>query len=298
MSEIEVDGHKIRITNPHKLLYPEAGIRKIDYIAALIDLAPYILPHTKGKALTCIRYPHGVDKTFFYQKRPPKGTPEWVSIITKDGDTFVDLNSLPTLVWLANSAVLEFHTPFESRNDEDELNALVFDLDPSKGQTFENAAECALIVHETLEKLGVECLVKTSGATGLQVYVPTRKINFEEGKRLNAFFGKYFAEKYPNRMTIERLIKNRGTKLYFDYLQMHEGKNIISVYSPRAVSCGAISMPVEWEELEKGINPCDFNLKNAEDRLEEKGDLFDVLLEDGSRNEALDEILYGSVLNG
>lgn len=292
MSEIEVDGKTIKITNPEKPLYPDIGIRKIDYIAALIDLAPYLTAHTKGKALTAIRYPHGVgDTSFFYQKRPPKGTPGWVSIIKKDGEEFVELNSLACLVWLANLAVLEFHTPFESTNDTNELTSLVFDLDPSEGQTFEDVTQCALIVHETLESLGIESLVKTSGASGLQVYIPTRKMTFEEGRKINEFFAKYFTGKYPKLMTIERIVKNRGKKLYFDYMQMNQSRSIICVYSPRAVGCGAVSMPVEWDELKKGISPCQFNLRNASRRLEERGDMFKALLSEGMRNPALEEIL-------
>ncbi len=290
MSEIEVEGKKINISNPDKLLYKDIGIRKIDYIVDMIELAPYLLPHTSDRALTAIRYPNGVDKPFFYQKRPPANTPEWVDIITIGQDTFINLNSLPTLVWLANLAVIEFHTTFCKYN-EDALYALVFDLDPSDKQNFEQAAQCALLVHETLHGLGIECSAKTSGASGLQIYIPTKKYTFEQGRRINTFFANYFTEKYPKLMTAERHIKKRGSKLYFDYLQMHQGKNIICVYSPRAVSCGAVSMPVSWKELESGITPCDFNLKTAIKRLEKKGDMFECMLTPGKNVEALEKIL-------
>jgi bifunctional non-homologous end joining protein LigD len=171
------------------------------------------------------------------------------------------------------------------------LYSLVFDLDPSEGQTFADAAECALRVHETLEELGIESLVKTSGASGLQIYIPTGILTFEQGRSINEFFGKYFAGKYPELMTIERQVNKRGRKLYFDYLQMWRGKNIISVYSPRAKSCGAVSMPVTWEELKTGAEPCSFNLKNAAERLGQKGDMFEKLLRENKNSSALDEIL-------
>jgi len=294
MSRITVQGSDIMITNPDKLLWHSIGVRKADYIRALTDLAPYLIPHTAGKALTAIRYPDGIGQSFFYQKRPPKNTPEWVDTVTVNGDTFILLDSLKTLVWLGNLAAVEFHTPFCDAEDET-LRALVFDLDPSEGQTFEAAAACALDVHETLSGLGITAYAKTSGATGLQVYVPTKRMTFNEGRRLNAFFGKYFAAKHPDTVTIERSVKNRGGKLYFDYLQMARGKSIISVYSPRAVPCGAVSMPVRWEELERGISPCDFTLMNAAARLKQTGDLFEPMLHEGSDIGALDDILAHTV---
>ncbi len=294
MSEIEVDGYNISISNPEKPLWPDTGIRKIDYLKALAEMAPYMLPHTTDRALTSIRYPHGVGDKSFYQKRPPAKPPEFVNIVDIEGDTFINLNNLPTLLWLGNLAVMEFHTPF-CRFTDGMLYSLVFDLDPSEGQTFADAAECALRVHETLEELGIESLVKTSGASGLQIYIPTGKLTFEQGRSINEFFGKYFAGKHPELMTIERQVNKRGRKLYFDYLQMWRGKNIISVYSPRAKSCGSVSMPVTWEELKAGAEPCSFNLKNAAERLAQNGDLFEKLLRPSENSPALDEILHTAV---
>lgn len=288
MSSLMVQGKKINISNPEKLLWSNISITKADYIKILIEIAPYLIPYTKDKALTILRYPDGVDKKFFYQKKPPKNTPEWVDTIILEKDVFINLNSLPTLVWLGNMAAIEFHTPFHKYSEE-KLTALVFDLDPAEGQTFNHAVECALKIYQTLTTLGVTCYVKTSGATGLQIFIPTRKYTFEQGKKINTFFAKYFVEKFPSLMTIERLIKNREGKLYFDYLQMSKGKNIISVYSPRAVPCGAVSMPVTWEELEKGITPCDFNITNAANRLNNKGDLFIEMSNDN--NKIIDQII-------
>lgn len=290
MSTITVQGSDVSISNPDKVLYPDTGMTKAGYINALVSLAPFLLPHTTGQPLTAIRYPHGVGDEFFYQKRPPKGTPDWVSITTDDsGEEFINLDSLKTLMWLGNSAALEFHVPFSTPDGM--LTALVFDLDPSEGQTFEEVTDCALSVHETLKELGISCYAKTSGASGLQIYIPTRRMTFEEGRKINLFFGQYFHAKHPDTVTIERLVKNRGRKLYFDYLQMGHGKSIISVYSPRAVPCGAVSMPVTWEELEKGIKPCDFTLGNAAQRLAKTGDLFAPMLSEGKPVPALEEIL-------
>jgi len=290
MSTVTVQGSAVSISHPEKVLFPNTGMTKEEYIGALALLAPYLLPHTTGQPLTAIRYPHGVGDEFFYQKRPPKGTPGWVSTTTDgSGDTFINLDSLKTLMWLGNSAALEFHVPF--CNQGGMLTSLVFDLDPSEGQTFEDVTACALSVFDTMKELGVTCYAKTSGASGLQIYIPTRRMTFEEGRTINAFFGRYFQAKHPDTVTVERLVKNRGRRLYFDYLQMGHGKSIISVYSPRAVPCGAVSMPVTWDELEKGAKPCDFTLGNAAERLKKTGDLFAPMLSEGRPVPALEEIL-------
>jgi bifunctional non-homologous end joining protein LigD len=283
----------LTLSNPEKLLYPEAGISKLDYVRTLIELSPYLLAHTSGRILTAIRYPHGVGGTFFYQKHLPQKAPAFVNIIEQENERFINLDNPDTLAWLGNLAVLEFHTPFCTA-DAGLLRALVFDLDPSEGQTFPDAAECALLVYDTLQSLGIPSLVKTSGASGLQIYIPTEPKTFDQGRRINEFFAKYFAAKYPEKITIERLVKNRGRKLYFDYLQMGPGKSIITAYSPRAVPCAAISMPVEWQELKAGLSPCDFTLKNAADRIKQKGDLFASALT-GQRNEPLEEMIRQTV---
>lgn len=284
-----VRSDRLSLSNPEKLLFPEAGITKLDYISALIDLAPYLLPYTSDRILTAIRYPHGVHEPSFYQRHLPQKTPDWVETIERDGEVFINLNRADTLAWLGNLAVLEFHTPFCTEM-EGMLRSLVFDLDPSEGQTFADAAECALLVYDTLQSLGIPSLVKTSGASGLQIYIPTAPKSFEQGRRINEFFAQYFAAKYPEKITIERLVKNRGKKLYFDYLQMGPGKSIITPYSPRAVSCAAVAMPVEWPELKAGLTPCDFTLHTVLERLKQKGDLFTPILA-GKRNDPLEEMI-------
>ncbi|HHY83023.1 MAG TPA: DNA polymerase domain-containing protein [Clostridiales bacterium] len=279
MNELEVNGQIVRVTNPEKIMWPELGIRKIDYIAKMAELAPYIIPHARDRLLTAIRYPDGVDGKSFFQKNTPGYAPEWIETAEWNENNYTLLNSLSTLVWLCNQAVLEFHTSFNRIQDENKPTDLVFDLDPSPGQQFDHAAEAALLIHETLSGLNINSWVKTSGATGLQIYIPVGgRYDYDTARKINEFFGRYFAQKYPEKITLERMVKKRGTKLYFDYLQMWNGKTITMVYSPRAVPGGNVSMPVTWEEIEKGFSPEDFNLLNAKKRLEEKGDLFAPLL--------------------
>ncbi len=276
---LQVEGYDVRISNPEKYLWPELGIRKVDYISHLIKLAPYIIPYSSNRILTTIRYPDGIYGKFFYQKSIPNYAPDWISRIPWNKTPYIVLNSLPTLVWLGNQAALELHTAFNSYLKEDYPTFLVFDLDPSEGQIFDEVVRAALLVNETLEGLGIKSWVKTSGATGLQMYIPTgEKYDYTRARKINSFFGKYFSQKFPDLFTIERVVNKRGRKLYFDYLQMWHGKSITAPYSPRATKWATVSTPVEWNELKKGLTPQNFTLLNIIERLNKKGDIFKEML--------------------
>ena len=277
---LQVEDHTVKVSNPEKYLWPELGIRKVDYISHLIKLAPYIIPYSSNRILTTIRYPDGIDGKFFYQKSIPNYAPDWIPSIPWNKTSYILLNSLSTLVWLGNQAALELHTAFNSYHKEDYPTFLVFDLDPSEGQVFDEVVHAALLVHEALEGLAIKSWVKTSGATGLQIYIPTgEKYDYNRARKMNAFFGKYFSQKFPELFTIERVVSRRGKKLYFDYLQMWHGKSIAAPYSPRATKWATVSTPVEWAELKKkSLTPQDFTLLNIMERLNKKGDLFQEML--------------------
>lgn len=279
MNELLVGDVKVRITNPEKVLFPDLGLRKIDYIGKLIELGPYILPHAKDRLLTTIRHPDGTGGKSFFQKNIPKYAPEWIEKTEWNEIQYILLNSMATLVWLANQAALEFHTSFNLFQKENKPTDLVFDLDPSEGQSFDEVSEVALCIHETLKGLNIKSWAKTSGATGIQIYIPVgQRYDYDTARSINEFFGIYFSQRYPERITLERMVNKRAKKLYFDYLQMWNGKTITMVYSPRATPKATVSMPVTWEEIEAGITPEDFHLLNAKERLEQKGDLFKPLL--------------------
>lgn len=265
----------IQLSNPEKLLFPEAGITKLEYVKSLHELSPYLLYYTRNRNLTTIHFPDGVGQKSYYQKNIPSHAPDFIKRREADGIEYVVLDSLEALLWMGNMAALEFHIPFNAMESPDYPDALIFDLDPSEGQTFPQVAEAALIVHETLEGLGIHSFCKTSGATGIQVAIPAgRKLHYDTAREINEFFGRYFAEKYPEMFTIERKVNARGKKLYFDYLQMWRGKTIISPYSPRATKTANVSTPLLWKELEEGAVPEDFTLKTIGKRLKKMGDIY------------------------
>ncbi len=288
---INIEGKKVKLSNPEKLLWPEAGIRKIDYLARMIELAPYIIPHASNRLLTTIRYPDGIHGESFFSKNLPDYAPEWITRSVWNDTEYALLDSVPTLAWFVNMAALEFHTSFNTSESVEYPTYLVFDLDPSEGQQFDDVVEVALLVKEVLDSLAITSYIKTSGATGMQIYIPTGgKYDYNDSRRINEFFGSYFAQKYPRKITIERMVNKRGTKLYFDYLQMWQGKTITMVYSPRAKEKATVSMPVTWDEVKKGIKPEDFTLNNALARLKNMGDLFKSLLAVNTPEKSLNDV--------
>lgn len=289
--EFEVEGHTLRITNPEKLLWPEAQITKLDYIKYLIEMAPYLLSYAKDRLLTTIRYPNGIHGKSFYQKNLPAHAPAWVATHVWRDTNYILANDIPTLVWLGNQACLELHVSFNLYNQPKLPTELVFDLDPTDVDNFSLVLEVALRIKEVLDSLGLVSQPKTSGASGLQIYIPLEvRYTYEQTRSLNKFIAQYTADKYPQLVTVERLVKNRGTKLYFDYIQHGEGRTLPAPYSPRARKEGSVSTPVTWEEVRIGFSPRDFTIKNVKQRVDKKGDFFDLMTKQKAK-QSIDQLL-------
>lgn len=288
--KVKIENKIINLTNPDKLFWPEANITKREYVETMTVLAPFLIKYSKNRMLTSIRYPHGIGEKSFYQKEKPQNTPEWVKTINFNDKNYINLNSAATLIWLCTQAALELHTSFNVQDKPDHPSYLVFDLDPDDDQSFEIVVEVAHSIHQTLISLSITGFVKTSGASGLQIFIPTAaRYDYNTARSLNEFFAKYFTQKLSSRVTIERLKKNRAGKLYFDWQQMWYGKTMIAPYSSRAVKSAAVSTPLEWKEL-KGARPEMYTLKNIAARLEQKGDLLEPSLHCDNTMQ-LDEIL-------
>jgi bifunctional non-homologous end joining protein LigD len=272
---VVIEGHELTITNPDKPLFPEMGVTKLVYLQKLIALAPYLLKYTRDRYLTTIRYPHGAaDPKFFYQKNAPEPLPPFVRTEPFQGIRYVVLDSIPTLVWLGNLACLEFHPSLHYVGEELPAEWLI-DIDPSLEEE-PRIMQAAFLVGEALDKMGIQAVPKTSGATGVQIYVPIQKgYTFEQLRAVGYFIGQYLVQSHPKLFTIERLKKNRGDLIYVDYLQHWHGKTLSAPYTPRARPHATVSTPLTWAEVEAGVVPRDFNLLNIEDRLHREGDLID-----------------------
>ncbi|GAA0136701.1 non-homologous end-joining DNA ligase [Paenibacillus sp. YSY-4.3] len=269
---ILVEGEEITISNPDKLLWPEAGITKKLYLEKLAEISPYLLRYCRNRLLTTIRYPDGVGRKFFYQKNAPEPLPSFVRTSMHEGVDYVVLDSLPVLLWLGNLACIEFHPSLHYVHEQLPCEWMI-DLDPSREEE-PRIMEAAAYVGDILASLGLQSVPKTSGATGVQIIVPIEYgVTFDELRLIGQFVARYATEKYPELFTIERLKKDRGDKIYFDYLQHYGGKTLAAPYTPRARPAGNVSTPLTWDEVRSNPLPSDFNLHNIGERLKQKGDL-------------------------
>lgn len=269
---ILVDGEEVTISNPDKLLWPEAGITKKLYLEKLAEISPYLLRYCRNRLLTTIRYPDGVGRKFFYQKNAPEPLPSFVRTSMHEGVDYVVLDSLPVLLWLGNLACIEFHPSLHYVQEQLPCEWMI-DLDPSQDEE-PRIMEAAAYVGDILSSLGLESVPKTSGATGVQIIVPIEYgVTFDELRLIGHFVARYATEKYPKLFTIERLKKDRGDKIYFDYLQHYAGKTLAAPYTPRARPTASVSTPLTWDEVRSNPLPSDFNLLNIGERLKQKGDL-------------------------
>lgn len=272
---INVDGHQVRITNWSKVLWPTVNLTKGDLIRYYSEAALYLLPHLQNRPLTVTRFPSGVDGEWFYQKNCPASAPDFVETILVAGEpdkpektiNYILVQNRATLVWLANQAAIELHPWLSLYTRPQYPDWLVFDLDPGEKSTFDDTREIAFLVKKALTELGLRSYPKLSGATGIHVYVPILpKYTYATTSKFVGDIGKIIGSVYPEKVTTERLVKNRGGRVYIDHLQNLLGKTLAAPYSPRPLPNAPISTPVSWQELEH-IYPHDFHLGNILSRL-------------------------------
>ncbi|GAA0388499.1 non-homologous end-joining DNA ligase [Paenibacillus motobuensis] len=269
---IRIEGEEVTITNPDKLLWPEAGITKQQYLQRLAELSPYLLRYCRNRFLTTIRYPGGIHSKFFYQKNAPEPLPDFVKTAQHEDINYIVLDNLPTLLWLGNLAAIEFHPSLHYVGDILPCEWMI-DLDPSQDDE-PRIMEAATYVGDILASLGISSVPKTSGATGVQIIIPIEYgVTFDQLRSIGQFVARYATEKYPSFFTIERLKKDREGKIYFDYLQHYSGKTLAAPYTPRARQAASVSTPLTWDEVRKNPHPSEFNLLNIGERLQQRGDL-------------------------
>jgi bifunctional non-homologous end joining protein LigD len=265
------------------------GFTKGQVIDYYTRIAPYVLPHLQGRALTMKRYPNGVEGGHFYEKQRPSHAPEWVrSKPIEAGDRIIDFilcDDLPTLSWLANMADLELHPSLALARAPDRPTVLAFDLDPGPPAAIEQCCMVALLVRETLGQLGLECFAKTSGSKGMQVYVPLNtKVGYDSTKPFAQGVARLLERRDGKLITSVMKKSERTGKVFIDWSQNDRHKTTVGVYSLRARERPTVSTPLRWEEVERvagGSDPAELVFESHEvlERAEEHGDLFAPVLE-------------------
>jgi bifunctional non-homologous end joining protein LigD len=288
-SEIKLNRHTIKLTHQDKIYFPEDEVTKGDIVEYYQSVAEYILPYLKNRPLSLNRFPNGIEKQGFYQKDAGDHIPEWIKttkVFSDSTDEYIDYiicNDKATLAYLNNLGCIDMNPWNSALPDLEHPDYLVLDLDPSKKNTFDDVIETALQVNEVLQSIKVEGYCKTSGSTGIHIYIPMGgDYDFDQVKDFAHILMKQVNEKLPEITTLERSLQKRSTnKIYMDYLQNRQGQTLASVYSIRPKEGASVSMPLEWEELKPGLKPTDFNIHNALERIKEKGDLFKPVLSKG-----------------
>ncbi|MGR3764669.1 DNA ligase D [Rossellomorea sp. NS-SX7] len=261
----------VQITHPDKPLWEAPRLTKLDYIRYLRRISAAMLPFLRNRPLTCIRYPHGQFGDSFYQKNVPDYAPQFVETYAQDGIDYIICNELECLMWLGNQLALEFHIPFQKTGQQD-VNEIVFDLDPPSREQFPLAVKAAIIMKGLFEGVNLKSFIKTSGNKGLQIYIPLPPgYSWKDTGMFTEFIAHYLVSNYPDDFTIERMKKNRNGRLYVDYIQHGEGKTIIAPYSLRGNDKALVAAPLWWNEVNEGLNPEQFTMEEVLKRFTRHG---------------------------
>jgi bifunctional non-homologous end joining protein LigD len=276
---IEVEGRRLTLSNLEKVLYPAAGFTKAAVIDYYARVAPVMLGHLAGRAVTMVRFPNGVEGGSFFEKRCPRHAPPWVRRAEVDGLNACVVDDAPTLVWMANLAALELHTLQARADDPDHPTSMVFDLDPGAPADLVACARVALDLRQALEGLGLVCVAKTSGAKGLHLAVPVRGATAEATKAFARGLGELLAEQAPGRVTVLMAKEQRRNRVFVDWSQNDRHKTTVGAYSLRAQPRPTVSTPVSWDEISAvadGQDPTalSFEAPDVLARVERLGDLY------------------------
>jgi len=281
-----IDGAEVKTTNRTKVFFPEEGFTKGDVIDYYDRMADYILPYLKDRPESLFRTPNGIGKGGFFQKDAAADAPKWVDHIALYSDSvkrdidYIMCNNKASLLYMANLGCIEINPWHSTTEDLDNPDYLIIDIDPSDNNTFEDVIQAANVVKGILDKAGATGICKTSGATGIHVYVPTGKqYSYDQVKDFAYVICMMANAEIPAITTLERSLSKRSkSQIYMDYLQNRKGQTIASVYSLRPKPGATVSTPLRWEEVKPGLNPKDFNINTIEARLKKTGDMFGEVL--------------------
>jgi bifunctional non-homologous end joining protein LigD len=282
-----VDGHELQFSNLGKVFWPKEGYTKRDLLNYYYQAAPYILPYLKDRPQSLNRFPNGITGKSFYQKDVTATAPDWVKQFPYHTSTGEDKNFLvvedeASLLWMANMAAIEMNPWNSTIYNPDRPDWCIIDLDPTEKNSFEQVIQTALMTKEILDDLKVPCYCKTSGSTGIHIYIPLgAKYTYDECQ----LFGKLIATRVHHELSgftsIERLTGKRKGKIYVDYLQNRPKATLAAPYAVRPKPGATVSMPLHWEEVKKGLKMTNFTIANAITRIRKEGDLFKPVLGKG-----------------
>ena len=245
-----------------------------------VRIAPRLLPHLAGRALTLKRYPNGVDEPFFFEKRCPPHAPAWIERAS-GSIPYCVLDGLASLVWVANLASLELHPSLHLAAAPDVPTLVAFDLDPGAPADVVDCARLATDLRDMLDVLGLQCFPKTSGSKGMQVYLPLNTlVTYEDTRAFSRGLAQLLERRDPERVVSDMSKAKRAGKVFVDWSQNDRHKTTVNVYSLRAMERPTVSTPLTWDEVAAVRRPEDvqFRAEQTLERVDDHGDLFAPLL--------------------
>ncbi len=281
----EIDGRELRLSNLNKVFWPDEGYTKGDLVAYYLNVAELIVPHLRERPLTMKRMPDGINGPHFYEKSAPSHVPDWIGrckVLSEDAKTgvidYMTIEDAAGVLYVANLGCIEFH-PLHSRcEDVEHPDYLFFDLDPFPPYTYEDVLTVARHIKTLLDQLGLNAYPKTSGATGMQIYMPIEhgRYSYDVARAFVGSCGRLIAQADRDRVTMAWKIADRAGKVFIDHNMNRRGANISSAYSLRPEPRAPVSTPLTWDEVfDGGFEPTDFRIDNVLERFDRVGDLFE-----------------------
>lgn len=282
----KINEHDLKFTHLSKVFWPKEKITKRDMLNYYYQMAPFILPYIKDRPQSLNRFPNGIQGKSFFQKNVKDKAPDWLETFpytTSDGEhkEFLVGTDEYSLLWMASLGTIEMNPWFSRTQSPDNPDYCIIDLDPDKN-TFEQVIEAAQVTKKVLDAIHVPCYCKTSGSTGMHIYIPlAAKYTYDQSQLFGRLIAHIVHEEIPDYTSVERIVKNRKGKMYIDFLQNRPGATISCPYSLRPKPGATVSMPLYWDEVKSGLKMSDFNIFNAPDRVRSNGDIFKGALEEG-----------------
>ncbi|HEY4155839.1 MAG TPA: non-homologous end-joining DNA ligase, partial [Puia sp.] len=283
----ELNGHTLRFSHLSKIYWPKAGYTKRDLLNYYYQAAPYILPYLKNRPQSLNRFPNGIEGKSFYQKDVTATAPDWVRKFPYHTSTGEDKNFLvveeeSSLLWMANLGAIEMNPWNSTIQKPGYPDWCIIDIDPTEKNSFEQVIRTAQVTKTVLDELGIPGYCKTSGSTGMHIYIPlAARYTYDQCQLLGKWIASRVHQELPAFTSIERMTNKRRGKIYVDYLQNRPQATLAAPYAVRPKPGATVSMPLHWEEVKKGLKMSDFTLQNAISRIRSEGDLFKPVLGKG-----------------
>jgi bifunctional non-homologous end joining protein LigD len=286
-----IQGKELKFSHLSKVFWPKEGFTKRDMLNYYYQMGPFILPYLKDRPQSLNRFPNGIDGKSFYHKDVTASAPPWVKQFpyhtSKEEDkNFLVVEDEASILWMANMGAIEMNPWNSTIHHPDQPDWCIIDLDPTEKNTFDQVIKTALVTKKILDELKIEAYPKTSGSTGIHIYIPLQhQYSYDECQLFARLIATRVHEQLPVFTSIERMTDRRKGKIYVDFLQNRAKATLAAPYAVRPKPGATVSIPLHWSEVKKGLKMSAFTIKNALERVKAEGDLFKAVLGKGIRIE-------------